>query len=244
MITLDNKMKILILGHSGMLGHMVVKYLQSNNINICTIDDRWPNIKKDIKNFDGDYIVNCIGAIPQRTSDFDINWELPIWLDLNSPCRVIHPGTDCEMDSDDYGISKNVASNYIDTLSKQTKSIKTSIIGPELNTSASLLEWFLSQKGEVFGYTKAMWNGNTTLQWSKQCLHLIYNWDDYKPITILEGQSISKYDMLLLFRDVFAKDDTIIVPKNLGKDKCLKGHIYTPSLKQQLTELKDFYYDY
>ena len=120
MITLDNKMKILILGHSGMLGHMVVKYLQSNNINICTIDDRWPNIKKDIKNFDGDYIVNCIGAIPQRTSDFDINWELPIWLDLNSPCRVIHPGTDCEMDSDDYGISKNVASNYIDTLSKQT----------------------------------------------------------------------------------------------------------------------------
>ena len=234
-------MKVLVLGHKGMLGHMVIKYLQKKDINVTTTDSRWPYIKKDIKSFGGEFIINCIGAIPQRTNSFDINWEIPIWLDLNSPCKIIHPGTDCEMDNDDYGISKNIATNYISNLGKQTKSLKTSIIGPELNTKSSLLEWFLNQEDNVFGYTKAMWNGNTTLQWAKQCLHLIENWEEYDKITVLEGQVISKYNMLLLFNKIFGKK-IIVIPKNLGKNKCLKGNIYTPSLNQQLKELQEFYY--
>lgn len=234
--------KALVLGHRGMLGHMVVKYLQKNNVNVDTITNRYPKCKNKIINFKGDYIINCIGSIPQRTKDFSINYELPIWLDLNSPCRIIHPGTDCEMDNDSYGVSKNIASNYINSLGKQTKSLKTSIIGPELHTKVSLLEWFLDQKKETFGYTKAMWNGNTTLQWAKQCLHLMENWDTYSNIEILEGECISKYDMLLMFSQVFNKNISII-PKDLGKNKLLKGNIKTPPLKVQLQELQKFYYN-
>ena len=47
--------------------------------------------------------------------------------------------------------------------------------------------------------------------------------------------------MLLMFKSLFGKNNTII-PHKLGKNKCLKGDIYTPSLKQQLNELKEFYY--
>ena len=37
-------MKILILGHKGMLGHMVYKYFNENtSCEILTIDSRWPN---------------------------------------------------------------------------------------------------------------------------------------------------------------------------------------------------------
>ena len=117
--------------------------------NIYTNKNRWPSskFKNHIKKFDGDYIINCIGAIHQRTNQFNINWELPQWLDENANCKIIHPGTDCEMDDDDYGNSKRIAAEWIKSSSKNTKIIKTSILGPELNTKASLMEWFLSQTG-------------------------------------------------------------------------------------------------
>lgn len=229
-------MKVLVLGHKGMLGHMVVKFLKEHH-NIYTIPSRWPECKSEILDFKGDYIINCVGAIPQRTDNFDINWHLPIWLDLHSPCKVIHPGTDCEMDDDEYGISKRIASNYIINSGNQTKILKTSIIGPELNGNSSLLEWFLSQKEEVFGYTKAIWNGVTTLEWSKHCLKLINNWDDYNKITILYSDNISKYELLNVIKKIFNKNIKII-KKELGKNKTLKGDIKTKNIKEQLIELK------
>ncbi len=236
-------MNVLVLGHKGMLGHMVVKYLRSKGVLVHTMEKRWPLNQQEIKTFDGDYIINCIGAIPQRTNEFSINWELPIWLDQNTPCKVIHPGTDCEMDEDAYGISKDIAANYIRTFSKQTKSLKTSIIGPELNNTASLLEWFLASEEEVIGYTKAMWNGNTTLTWAKQCLDLMQDWSEYDNETVLFSDDISKYNLLHDIKEIFNKDIKIIA-KPLGHNKCLRlGDIYINPIKKQLKELKDFYYD-
>ena len=105
-------MKVLVLGHRGMLGHMVVKYLQHLEVNVITSNNRWPENQTDIYSFNGDYIINCIGAIPQRTDIFDINWQIPIWLDLHAPCSIIHPGTD-RQDDTPYCISKDIAFNYI-----------------------------------------------------------------------------------------------------------------------------------
>ena len=235
-------MKILVLGHKGMLGHMVVKYLQDNKVDVVTVKTRWPVSQIEINNFEGDYVINCIGAIPQRTKDFNINWQLPIWLDLHAPCKVIHPGTDCEMDDDDYGISKRVAANYINSDGKQTRIIKTSIIGPEIDNNASLLEWFLSEQGDVVGYSNAIWNGNTTLEWSKQCLSLMKNWDSYKTETIIYSDNVSKYELLLIMKSVFNKEISII-SQPLGKDKSLKGSLYTKNILEQLKELKEYYYD-
>jgi len=234
-------MKVFILGHKGMLGHMVMKYLQSREIDIVTTQKRFPDWDIEMFTDDIDYIINCIGAIPQRTNDFKINYELPEWLN-KLDIRIIHPGTDCEMDIDEYGQSKKKASDYIKIYSSNTKILKTSIIGPELNSCASLMEWFLSQENEVKGYTKAMWNGNTTLEWAKQCLLLMNNWNKYHKETIISSKSISKYEMLLILKNLFNKEISI-QPIGLGKDKCLYGDIDTGNLIDQLTELKQFYYD-
>jgi len=234
-------MKVLILGHKGMLGHMVAMYLRSKDVEVVTINTRWPMSQQEMLSFDGDFIINCIGAIPQRTKTFDINWQLPIWLDLHAPCRVIHPGTDCEMDDDVYGISKNVAGDYIRNLSKQTKSIKTSIIGPEMFGNASLMEWFLDQEGEVFGYTKAYWNGNTTLEWSKQCYKIMNEWPAIDEI-IISSHPVSKFELLSTIKQIFNKD-IVIKEKGLGSDKCLQGMIHTGTIEKQLKELKEFYYE-
>jgi dTDP-4-dehydrorhamnose reductase len=238
-------MRVLILGHKGMLGHMLYRYFTSETIEVETTDARYPqeNFKNVIETFDGDYIINCIGAIPQRPQNFSINSELPIYLDSSAKVPVIHPGTDCEMDEDAYGISKRAARDYIVEKGVRTKILKTSIIGPELNSAASLLEWFLNSEGKVGGYTKAMWSGITTLEWARQCHNLIEFWDDYKVETVIEGTCLSKFNLLSLIKKVFNKDIVIDPNPNVEVDKCLIGDIKTIPIEEQLTELKAYYYD-
>jgi len=239
-------MKILILGHNGMLGHMVKKYLNQFEYNIITTELRWPNddFKNFIKSFDGDYIINCIGAIHQRTESFEINWELPIFLDFYSLSKIIHPGTDCEMDTDNYGLSKKIAKDFILTNSKNTKSITTSIIGPELNTNASLMNWFLSRESnsEICGYNRFFWNGNTTLTWSKWCYDMMNNWSNYGIDTILESEKISKKEILNSLNEIFDKGIKIKNCETVITDKCLNGGIKTEHIHEQILELKSFYY--
>ena len=228
-------MRILVLGHKGMLGHMVYNVL-NNNYKVKTINERFPNWNKEMFN-DVDIIVNCIGAIPQKVDKFDINWEIPIWLNENTNCKIIHPATDCEVDVSNYGLSKKRATDYIKNYGKSTKIIQTSIIGPELNSNDSLLEWFLSQRGEVYGYTKAIWNGVTTLEWAKQCEIIINNWDTSPLLTILYSDKISKFRLLHTIQECYGKTDVVIMPKKLGKDKSLTGNVKTKDIRIQIKEL-------
>lgn len=240
-------MKVLVLGHRGMLGNAVYKYLNEKtdiSVVIFTKKNRWPldSFKKSVEKFNGDYVINCIGAIPQKTDEFVINYDLPIWLDKNVNGKVIHPGTDCEMDDDHYGISKLNASDYIKNDGKRTKIIKTSIIGHELKSNSSLLDWFLTTEGVVSGYTNAMWNGNTTLEWTKTCVDMINNWDSYETENIIQSDCISKYDLLLKIKNVY-RGNVIRVDKDdrLMPNKCLTGGIEKKSIDIQLKELKEFY---
>jgi len=246
---------ILILGHRGMLGHMVNKFLSTkNDCKIVTISSRWPNqlFKDEIIEFcyhsSGDFIINCIGAIHQKTNNFDVNIELPIWLNDNidsnlSNCKIIHPGTDCEMDNDNYGNSKRKAAEYILKNGCITKIIKTSIIGFEFNSKASLLEWFLSNENTVNGYTNVFWNGNTTLQWAKVCYEMMINWKIYDKLSVIATQKISKYDLLVIMKGVFKKDIEILKDSSLSVDKCLIKTLTMKNedIKRQLIEMKDFY---
>ena len=233
-------MKILILGHTGMLGNAVHRYLQQF-YTIDTITSRWPSDEfiEYIKQYDGDYIINCIGAIPQKTTEFGINSILPSFLELNS-CKIIHPATDCESDNSLYGISKRIATDWLTSYSKNTYIFKTSIIGIELNTADSLLCWFLNQT-QVNGYLQAKWNGITTLEWAKQCKSLIETQNSQSMYTVFNSDCISKFELLTIMQEVFNHDIEINPIDGIGSDKCLTGHIKTSNIKQQLIELKEFY---
>ena len=236
------KLKIQLLGHKGMLGHMVHKYLLGEGYKVTTTERRFPDkeFKTVIKESSADVLINCIGAIPQRTTDFNINWELPIWLDTHYGGKIIHPGTDCEMDDDDYGTSKRRAAYYILDEGKRTKILKASVIGPELKTNVSLLEWFLSRDGEIYGYTQAIWNGVTTLEWAKQCEILIKSWESSPILTVLSSDKNSKYELLKILQECYQKEDVSILPKELGKDKTLQGSIRVQDIKDQIQELIDY----
>ena len=235
-------MKVLILGHKGMLGHMVAAFLDSKGFKIAYTDKKFPSIefKNAVCNFDGGFIINCAGAISQKTDKFEINWELPQWLEEQTKFKIIYPGTDCDDDNDEYGLSKKQASEWIKENGKRTKIIKTNVFGPEWDSSASLMSWFLSQENEINGYTNYLSNGNTTLTWAQYCLYLMFNWDSHNTETILHSECISKYDLLLLLKEIYQKEIKINPVDKPKKDKCLVGGVQTLPLKTQILALKEF----
>lgn len=240
-------MKVLVLGHTGMLGHMVYKYLSLKDCEIITTDLKWPSqkFKEFVLDFKGDFIVNCIGAIPQRKNNFEVNKELPIWLEQNNKIKIIHPGTDGEDDNNDYGISKKEATEFLIN-GKNTTIIKTCIIGPELDTQASLMQWFLDNKSEsVEGYSMCYWNGITTLQWSKMCYKIMCSVDEYEVLNIPVSNCISKYDLLNKIKTIFNKKIKIIKNSDVKINRCLIKTNGMPAvdIETQLKELKEFYYD-
>ena len=259
-------MKILVLGHRGMLGRAVTKFFAENtNHEVTTISSRWgeSNFNEEVKNLEADFIINGIGKIPQKkplAQDYtSINIELPRFLEtLNTP--IIHPSTDCEFKGsipkgesytkesvrdadDDYGMSKAIISTEIEQGFKNTKIIRTSIIGHEENSSLALLDWFLSQSGSVKGYTNHYWNGITTLEWAKQCKNIIENWDNFPVLNQLGTEThYSKFEIVSLAKDIYKKDIEIIpFTTEITVNKCLTSDMTVPELPTQLEELKSFF---
>ena len=126
---------------------------------------------------------------------------------------LIHISTDCvfsgnkgnyiETDYRDardiYGLSK--ALGEIDNENDLT--IRTSIIGPELKTNGEgLFHWFLSQKGNVYGYTDAIWGGVTTLEFAK-AIDCAIEQRITGLINLTNKVPISKYELLKLSQKIF-----------------------------------------
>lgn len=256
-----------------MLGNAVFKYFQTHGYQVVTTNYRWPetSFEEEIKNFTGDFIINCIGAFPNRgSSDNDIhqiNFELPFWISKNSEAKLILPATDGEysgniakeayydyshhMDSAEvYGKSKAQLFTALKTNNK-VRFIRTSIIGIEKNTANSLLSWFLNLPvlSKVNGYVNVLWNGITTLEWAKTAEKLASDWDAKNEdlnlhfnLVQIGSEKISKYELLTIFNDVYERN--IVVCKTeapTGINRCLYPYNKTKPIKNQLYELKQFY---
>jgi dTDP-4-dehydrorhamnose reductase len=258
--------KILVLGHNGMLGSMVYSYFSNKTdvYEVLTLNSRWgdENFKKDISNSKVDFIVNCIGAIPQKHKDNPaiyqtLNIDLPLFLD-SLGVKVIHPSTDCEFSGelragelytkksfrdaqDPYGKSKAYVSKQLEDNSINTKIIRVSIIGPEKASNVSFLNWVLSSNGSVNGYTDHYWNGITTLEWSHICESLVRDWDSYAVLNQFGTfPVVTKYEMVKKVCGVFGHDLEIF-PVETGKivNKCMESDRRLKTLDEQLIELKN-----
>ena len=72
---------------------------------------------------------------------------------------------------------------------------------------------------------------------------MMENWnsDKYKRENIIFTDGISKYDLLNVIKQTFNKDIQII-KKKMGKNKTLNGTIYTGHIRDQLIQMREFYY--
>ena len=251
--------KILVLGHTGLLGGQVLEYFRHLDRDVITTDLRWPSsdFKEFVEKFEG-IIVNCVGTIPQSGStDYSVNYELPLFL-LDNRKKFLHPDTDCVFsgnippgDSYEKDAMMDAEGSYANSkirLVEEAKRrdvnnlriIRTSIVGYDKGNK-SLLSWFLKnaeEKGKCQGYVNHMWNGITTLQWSKVASELIDNWENHDWITQVGSNHVSKYELLMMFSEVFrvpCEVEPVHTAKNVNK--CLKSDITVPDLRQQILDL-------
>ena len=259
-------MKVLVLGHHGMLGNAVHKFFKKRGYDVLTTEERWSDSSfiKEVRDSGADFIINCIGAIPQKYGSdkmYSLNVRLPVFLDkIGVP--VIYPSTDCEFSGDliaplkykktdhkdvskgdAYGYTKATTSLLAVSAFHNTKVIRTSIIGHEESSSKSLLDWFLRYEGDyVRGYDNAYWNGITTLQWAIIAEGIVLSWEHYDIITQVGTEGLSKYQLLCVMRDVYEKDieiDRVLIEKPVNK--MLESDIVVPDIRDQLITLRMFY---
>jgi dTDP-4-dehydrorhamnose reductase len=183
----------------------------------------FPSVREAFNKVKPDTVINCIGVIKQLKDATNpkmsiyINSLLPHLLDelcteFNS--KLIHISTDCifsgskgmytEEDisdaSDLYGRTKflgEISNTYCLTL-------RTSIIGHELNSSISLVDWFIFNKyGNVKGFKKAIYSGFPTITFAKELIKIIENHLDLSGLYQISSSPISKYDLLSIINKVY-----------------------------------------
>lgn len=186
-------------------------------------------------------VINCVGIIKQLASSYNPLVAIPINsifphrlanLCVLSGARLIHMSTDCvfsgergrylendQPDANDlYGRSKYLGE--VDYPGCVT--LRTSIIGHELNSSNSLIDWFLSQNGAVKGYTKAIFSGLPTNEMARVIRDYVIPNPELRGLYHVSVEPISKYDLLRLVSDVYGKkieivpDDLVTIDRSLN----------------------------
>lgn len=217
----------------------------------------------DVENHDGlmrafstsqpDVVINCVGLVKQLEVANDPLAALPINAMLPhrvarlcaiARARLIHFSTDCvfsgsrgmytESDVPDahdlYGRSKLLGEvDYPNALT-----LRTSIIGHELTSDRSLIGWFLSQKGPVRGFTKAVFSGLPTVEVARVVRDFVLPAPGLRGLYHLSVQPINKYDLLKLVRDAYEKeieinpDDQFSIDRSLDSTRFRNATGYAP----------------
>ena len=207
-----------------------------------------------------DFIINAIGitipfSLKEPTLTFFINSAFPFILSNIFGSRLIHITTDCvysgQKDApydekspkspyDIYGFSKALG-EPTDCLT-----LRTSIIGRELQGFTGLLEWFLQQKGQKLkGFSNHFWNGITTREFGKVCDKIMQNRKRYPEYGIFHifSNIISKYDMLVKFEDKYKigcdinPNDGPKLDRTMSTIYPLCSQLQIPSFDEMLKEL-------
>ena len=189
-------------------------------------------------------VVNATGIVKQRDEakqavpSVSINALFPHQLaDLcvERGVRVIQVSTDCvfsgmrgnytELDNPDpadlYGRSK-----LLGELNRPgTLTLRSSIVGWQLNTFSSLLSWFALQRGKhIKGYRKAIYSGFSTTVLAQLIGDILLTRPDLSGLYQVASSPISKYDLLAQLRDLLGWKDLIIDPEdNFFCDRSLSG---------------------
>ena len=190
-----------------------------------------------------DVVINAIGLIKQiggelSKSDFvRINAWLPHYLmELCDKvgARFVEISTDCvftgqkgNYSEDDiadardiYGLTKLLGEI---TENKNALTIRTSIIGHESGRAASLVDWFLSQSGEVKGFRKAIFSGFPTSYLAEIMGKYILPNSELNGLYHVSANPIDKFSLLSLVADSYQHDIKLIPNDELVIDRSLNS---------------------
>jgi len=210
-----------------------------------------------------DVVINCVGLIKQLADAKDPLSALPINSMLPhrlaklcglAGARLIHVSTDCvfsgrkgmyaEADLSDaedlYGKSK-----FIGELHEMPHAItlRTSIIGHELGTHFSLIDWFLSQNGLVKGYAKAIFSGLPTVELARVMKDYVIPNPELHGLYHVSVEPIDKLSLLKLVAEVYGhkiqiiQDEQVCIDRSLDSSRFRKATGYVPPTWPELVKM-------
>ncbi len=260
----NHEVKVTLKGRSDQYAPYKI-FNESNSffsLNVVDLDA----FEKCIQTFMPDCVVNCIGITKRLcTSDntvdaISINAMFPHKLEefcKNLEIKLIQLSTDCifsgnkglysETDSSDaedlYGKSKFLG----ELTSSSSLTLRKSTIGLELTNKHGLVEWFLSQRGQILGYSEAIYSGFTSSFLASIVEEIFTNYPDLNGVLNIASEPISKYELLVNLRDRLdnfhidiIRDDKIKLDRSLSPDKFNKmTNISVPSWEKMLDDLAE-----
>lgn len=214
-------------------------------------------------------VVNCVGIVKQDASSKDpiaaltVNSLFPHRLGqlcVAAGARLIHLSTDCvfsgrkgnyvEADPSDagdlYGRSKLLG----EVEGEGRLTLRTSMIGRQLEGEYSLVEWFLGQaqrhaSGQiesVKGFKRAIFSGFTTNELSRLIARIITLHPALHGVWQVAAEPISKFDLLSLVGRVYGTnipikpEDQFYCDRSLRADRFREASGYVPPAWPEMIE--------
>lgn len=209
-----------------------------------------------------DVVINAVGIVKQIPSSKDtittltVNSIFPHRLNelaYEFGFRLFCISTDCVFDgrrgdysetdvpnaTDLYGKSKNLG----EVLSANCVTLRTSIIGRELQTSHSLVEWFLSNGGKsVKGFANAVYSGFPTVVLADIIRSLILDRPELSGLFHVSSDSIDKYELLTLLNAAYRsnveieRDEDFKIDRSLDSTMFRKATGFVPASWESMIE--------
>lgn len=200
------------------------------------------DLTKVFSQVEPDVVVNCVALSKGSTCVGDLMSLVPIYALLPhrlavfcslAKARLVHISTDgvfsgikggyAEEDPPDaqdfYGITKFVG----EVQYPHTITLRTSIIGHELQSKQGLIGWFLSQQSECKCFTRAIFSGFPTVILAQIIRNIVIPRTDLFGVYHVAAEPISKFDLLRLVAEVYGKEIDIVPDDHIVSDRSLNS---------------------
>jgi dTDP-4-dehydrorhamnose reductase len=212
-------------------------------------------------------VVNCIGLVKQLSNADDPLQALPINALLPHrlarlcallDARLVHVSTDCVFDGSQGNYRETDRSNaddlygrskYLGEVAYQhTITLRTSIIGHELDGAHGLVNWFLAQERRVKGYRRAIFSGLPTVELARVVRDVVLPRTDLFGLYHVAAAPIAKYELLKLVAEAYRKvidiepDDNVLIDRSLDASRfhAATGYI-APAWPDLVAQMRDFH---
>ena len=207
--------------------------------------DNFDSISRSLAAIQPNIVINCIGLIKQIWWGSDplaaitVNAQLPHRISLvckAAKARLIHISTDCVFNGKQGNYSLEAPTSAEDVYGKtkalgelaypHCTTIRTSIIGHELKGHYGLVDWFLAQKGETKGYSKAIFSGFPTVEIANIIQNLVIPNPSLSGIYNVSAEPISKLDLLRLIKKHYGLATEIRASDDVKVDRSLDSSLF------------------
>jgi dTDP-4-dehydrorhamnose reductase len=228
------------------------------NINIQNIG----SVKEIIKKIEPNVVVNAVGIIKQVPlakniiDTLSVNSIFPHQLGELAEefqFRLINISTDCVFSGEKGNYTESDLADAHDLYGKSKYlgevsagnclTLRTSIIGRELETAHSLVEWFLSNRGKsVKGFVKAVYTGFPTVVVADILSNLIENHPNLCGLYHVSSEPISKFNLLTLINEAYRAEieiepfEDFVIDRSLNSNKFREATGFEPTNWNEMIE--------